>query len=316
MIIACPACATRYVVPDSAIGVEGRTVRCAKCKHSWFQEGPVLDLPREAQIAEPPPQPEPAPPPPPPPPPSPTPEPEPREAPVADARPGFAERILPEEIAAVTQPVPVTAPAADYDGDYDDEYDEPAADGPSFASDPDEPPPPLAEAPPPFEDSYEQPQDDYDYSQFDHEPPFRGRRNLLKLWTIAAAIFALFAIGTVVVVSYWGLPDWVPIQQPDFGPNQPDLSFDFPRDQQDSRQSPSGTQYFIANGTVTNNGRETRRVPTLLVKLRDQRNRVVFEDEIESPKATLAPGETVAVQAAMSDIPRSVKFAEFGWKPS
>ena len=43
MIIACPACATRYVVPDSAIGIEGRTVRCAKCKHSWFQDGPDAD---------------------------------------------------------------------------------------------------------------------------------------------------------------------------------------------------------------------------------------------------------------------------------
>lgn len=45
MIITCPACATRYVVPDSAIGVDGRTVRCAKCKHNWFQEGPQLAPP-------------------------------------------------------------------------------------------------------------------------------------------------------------------------------------------------------------------------------------------------------------------------------
>ena len=45
MIIACPACTTRYVVPDSAIGVDGRTVRCAKCKHNWFQEGPQIGPP-------------------------------------------------------------------------------------------------------------------------------------------------------------------------------------------------------------------------------------------------------------------------------
>lgn len=44
MILTCPNCATRYVVPDSAIGHDGRRVRCASCKHSWFQEGPVLAM--------------------------------------------------------------------------------------------------------------------------------------------------------------------------------------------------------------------------------------------------------------------------------
>src|SRR3569623_2104173 len=98
MIIACPACATRYVVPDSAIGVGGRTVRCAKCRQSWNQEG---------------------------------------------------------------QEGAVTA--------------EPAA---------------------------------------------------------AAALFAWFALGTVVAVSYWGLPDWVPISRPTFGLGQSDLVLDFPQDKQ------------------------------------------------------------------------------------
>ena len=68
MILECTQCRTRYLVPDSAIGAEGRTVRCASCKHSWFQPGQVLDLVARAEASATAPRPAPTSPPPPPPP--------------------------------------------------------------------------------------------------------------------------------------------------------------------------------------------------------------------------------------------------------
>ena len=259
VIIACPACATRYAVPDSAIGVDGRTVRCAKCRHSWFQDGPPLE-PREE-----------APPPAPVAPPAPPPNPEPA-APDAAALPEI----------------------------------------------PDEPPPPplprlKEEAPVPHVYS-----DDYveNRSSFDYEPPFRARRNPARLWMVGAIIFAVLALGTVGAVAWYGLPNWVPFARGAFSPAEPDLVLDFPPNRQDRRTLPNGAEFFGASGSITNVGKIRQAVPVLLIVLRDARDRVVYSWEVVPAKRELAPGESVTINEAVTDVPKSAKVAEIGWKRS
>ena len=258
MIIQCPACATRYVVPDTAIGVEGRTVRCAKCRHSWFQDSGELPL-----------------------------------------RPAM---VLQEGGSAGGDGEPEAGPdslAPDSLG--------PDSLGPDPVFAPESPPPP----PPVGEARYANAQP----SHFDSAPPFRRRANPLKMWSWAAGIFAVVAAGLILAVSFFGLPEWVPVSRPTFAAAQPDLQLDFPPQRQERRQLPNGKEFFAASGTITNIGTAARRMPTILIVLRDARDRIVFSWEVPPPQRSIAPGESVVIDEAVTDIPRSAKFAEIGWKP-
>jgi len=295
MIVTCPACATRYVVPDGAIGTEGRTVRCAKCRHSWFQDASPL-APTAPQTEAPPPAAVPPPfPPPPPAAPSPPPvSPPPIVEPVAQAA---APAAAVAEPAPTPQPEPAVEPPPQ----------QARAQAPAAA----EPKPPVyaePEAAPP-------PQHDENRSSFSYEPPFRPRRNRTRIWLFAALFFALIALAAIAAVTRYGLPDWVPIAQPTFAQAHPDLVLDFPPNRQDRRTLPNGTEFFGASGTVTNVGQSRRSVPTILIVLRDRRDRIVYSYEVRPSKTELAPGESVTINEAVTDVPRSATAAEIGWKP-
>lgn len=262
MIIACPACATRYVVPDSAIGVDGRTVRCAKCRHSWFQDGPEIAIPAVATGAA-----------------------------AAAKPPAFA----PVAAARAAASVPAAAATA-----IDDRE------------------PPLAQdirTPPVAADPMPDEGPDEGRSSFDHAPPFRPRRNRAKMWTMAASVFAAVSIATIAAVAWYGLPDWAPMSRAAFASAEPDLVLDFPANRQDRRTLPNGTEFFGVSGTISNIGGERRSVPDVLIVLRDGRERVVYNRVLHPPKAELGPGESVTINEAVTDVPRSAKYADIGWKP-
>lgn len=43
MIVSCPNCDSRFTLPDGALGVAGRKMRCARCEHVWHQMPPEAD---------------------------------------------------------------------------------------------------------------------------------------------------------------------------------------------------------------------------------------------------------------------------------
>ena len=309
MIIACPACQTRYVVPDSAIGIEGRTVRCAKCKHSWFQEGP--DAQRMAASAPATPA-------------DPEPEPagqqiEPDTAPAPSGEPTrMPDTPVPSPVAESAQAgegaVPVAAPP-EPDAEPVPHPDEAVSAQPAPDFDQTEPPSYARATPPPPPPVTDDEDAGLGVSHFDHAPPFAPRRNTMRLWTWAAALFAVLALGTVAAIQYAGTPGWWPFRTAEWGEAQPDLELTFPADQQSWRELSNRTRLFSARILVKNTSRETRDLPPVLIKMLDERERQVFSWVVQPPQPTLAPGETVTIDEARTDVPRNAVFADVGWAP-
>lgn len=318
MIISCPACGTRYAVPETAIGPEGRTVRCAKCKHSWFQNSEPLELAQEAE-------------------PSPAPAPT-AKAPEPYARDKAASPVAsPPKAAPSPEATSPEAPGPSVDHWRSDLQDPPkqeagrqeSFDGPSdplAGADDDDPYYDDADRAFGSDDEDGDHEGDYggdyggDYedeaSSFDYRPPFTRRRNSLKMWTLAAAVFAAIATGTVIAANYYGLPDWVPIQRPEFGIGKTDLELDFPAAQQRKEVLESGEEIFQVRGSISNVGQETLGVPSLLIVFRDAREKNVYSWVVVPSKRELAPGESLNVTEAITDIPPTAQAAEIGWSPN
>jgi hypothetical protein len=152
-------------------------------------------------------------------------------------------------------------------------------------------------------------------SQFDYRAPFSQRRNPLRMWTLAALLFALIAGGTAIAVNYYGLPEWLPIQRPTFGIGKPELMLDFPQAQMRKETLENGEVIFKVRGTIANTAGESMDVPDLLVVFTDRRDRQIGDWVVRPAKRRLSPGETVTVTEAIANIPANAAFADLGWAP-
>lgn len=268
MILSCPACATRYVVPDSAVGPKGRQVRCAACKTSWFQE-PAQTAVREPEMAM-----------------------------AGEASPPrIAE--APAE-AAIPAAAPVEATAAEPAAEPPPQP--PAEPPPPPVFEEREPPQPARPnrdfiGPEPSADAAEE-----GYDAFAHEPPFRPRRNPARMWTIIAVVAALLMLSAAAAVYYFGVPT-IGGSAAMAQPNTP-LVIELTR-KPERRMMESGNELFALSGRILNPTDEVQRVPQIQALLRDTQGRVVYDWAISAPVSELQPGQSASFNSAEVDVPRT-----------
>ena len=279
MILTCPECATQYRLKDGAIPPEGRTVRCAACKHKWHQDGDAAALeaaPGDEAVGIAPPQP----------------DPHAAEAPLASIPAAAADEQM---IAEEPQPqVPSHFSATDA---VADDFGEAA---PAESA-------PVAH----WDEAHEAaPSDEYGFAAIpamhDEDEPHRGG----KLgWILGLVLLVVIAAAAFWFLAPADLKARAGIAEAGASPLQLMLTTS------DRQRLASGNELLAISGRVINSTDRDQAVPPIHAELRDpSNNKLVYQWTIAPPARSLAPGQAASFNSAEVDVPKggeslSLRFA-------
>jgi predicted Zn finger-like uncharacterized protein len=254
MQISCPACTTNFSVPDKALQPKGRTLKCAKCGHKWFQEPPggLPDFGLDADDF----------PPPPPPPERPF-------NPVRDPDPDLEFE--------TPAPAPVLRAIPDLDSPPIPSFgSRPAPDEKpmNFDLDPDSAPPPVPDV---FADKHE-------------KKGTAGLWLLLVLLLLGAAAGAGYYFQDRLVDYVPQAHEW--LSQAGLRHEKPGAGLELRNAGTPERFVHNNTEVLIVRGIVANISDRQRPVPTMKLVLLDKDKHTVQEKMNPPPVTMLDPGAT------------------------
>jgi predicted Zn finger-like uncharacterized protein len=291
MLIVCPSCATSYMIDPASLGASGRTVRCARCKATWFaspkKQAPELNafvngVIAEAQaqtVAPPPPAAEPPP-----------------------APPAASDDFGAEAASPIPQPAPPqeAAPAAEVPVPAISAASEPVAipDAPSLV-------PPFEQAPLPEPASAEIDADDVE-SYAARRQRMQARRKQSRRtsrWT--AIVLVLFAINVALIGARDDVVRYLPQTASLFAAiglpvNLRHLKFENVRI---SKETQDGVNILIVDGTIVSTANKPVPVPRLRFAARNATGQEVYTWTALPSRSILGPGETLDFRSRLASPP-------------
>ena len=304
MLLVCPSCATSYVIDSASLGSEGRTVRCARCKTTWFagiRPAPSeLDVFVDEVIAE------------------------------AQAESGGSAAET-SEPALSAEPDFTVAEIGEYGGGQKlppvAEWPEaqPAAGTPEFSpgTTPDLPapddPPPVAEAPPlvPPIDQAEFDQAAQAERESEDIETFAARRQRLQArrkksggrarWT--AIVLVLFAVNVALVGARNEVVRYLPQTASLFAAiglpvNLRGLAFENVRIFSETQD---GMTILLIQGKVVSTANRTVAVPRLRFSARNAAGQEIYSWTAKPERGTLGPGESLDFKSRLAAPPAGAK---------